>query len=129
MILRYTAQLATNDACFKRVDRDDALRATYAGMAKRLTLRAEAPMHSENRLKNPLVGTLTTTGGGKSFFLDELGALHPGDLHKLCENEELRNILEDSIAVPVTFNGASPLGEIDTKIIPSGSVALRALYR
>ena len=77
--------------------RDKALKAAYAGMATRLENRATMPKSTTDTKNNPLVATLCTTGGGKSFFLDELGALHKRDLN-LCENLELRDILKNSVS-------------------------------
>ena len=70
-------------------------------MATRLELRAKTTYreHRHLRFNNPLAATLTTPGGGKSFFLDELAALHDDDLEKLCsDHQELKEILQNSVS-------------------------------
>ncbi len=103
---------------------------TYSAIAERINERAQFPGSENNRLRNPLPATLTTTGGGKSRHLDEVGALLPGDLHDLCKDSKLREILCNSVSVSVTFNGATPLCDgVDDKVQPGVSVALRLLHR
>ena len=59
------------------------MRRTFAAFAARLYKRTRGTRH--DRQRNPLPATLTTTGGGKSFFLDECAALRPEDL-EMCED-------------------------------------------
>lgn len=69
-------------------------------MTTRLEARAKArATHAEEaeRRNNPLAATVATTGGGKSFFLDELGALHKTDLD-MCVNPEMKQILNNSVS-------------------------------
>lgn len=77
--------------------RDEAFKEVYEVMATRLEQRMKNKGHEGNRRNNPLPVTLTTTGGGKSFFLDELGALNPADLEKFCSNQALKEILLNSV--------------------------------
>ncbi len=49
------------------------------------------------RLNNPLAATVATTGGGKSFFLDELGALRKEDL-EMCDSLHMKEILNNSVS-------------------------------
>lgn len=77
--------------------RDEALQSAYDAMATRLENRAKNPLTENDRQHNPLPATLTTTGGGKSFFLDELGALHEKDL-ALCKDENMRKVLQNSLS-------------------------------
>lgn len=85
-------QLARNRAKFACVGRQDAFKEAYAAMAERLHLRAENPTMVKERQNNPLPATIATTGGGKSFFLDEIGSLREEDL-QLCEDPAMRGIL------------------------------------
>ena len=78
--------------------RDGAMREAYDVMATRLKNRMADKSTQKNRLSNPLAATLSTTGGGKSFFLDELGALRHGDLQNLCAHEGMREILKNSVS-------------------------------
>lgn len=67
-------------------------------MADRWEARAKNGEKSGDRLNNPLAATLTTTGGGKSFFLDELGALREEDLKMFCAHPEMKKILLQSVS-------------------------------
>ena len=81
--------------------RDEAMKEVYKVMATRLEERAwskENNRSAANRQNNPLAVTLATPGSGKSFFLDELGALRYDDLEKLCSDEGLRRILQNSVS-------------------------------
>jgi len=91
-------------------------------------IRRSTAKNPADRLENPLISTLTTTGGGKSFFLQELAALHPHDL-KLCEDQETRDVLWNSVAVTITYNDASPFNEYLDDNHPQAELALRALHR
>lgn len=83
---------------FSRVGREDAIRDAYAAMASRLRQREQPrPKGRHARLSNPLPATWATTGGGKTFFLDELGALHPEDL-ALCQDEGMKTILQNTVS-------------------------------
>ncbi len=73
------------------MDRDDSMRRAVAAFACRLYERTRGTPH--DRQQNPLPVTLTTTGGGKSFFLDELAALQPGDLKMYEDYDEMSKIL------------------------------------
>jgi hypothetical protein len=132
-----------------RVGLDAAMKHAYAAMSTRLEQRAAMPDSIHDTKNNPLPVTSIPPGGGKSFFLDQLGALHQRDLEEFCDNTELRTILRNSVstnderkksdsydcltkkkvAVPITFNSASPPQDAESKFTPGGSVALRALYR
>lgn len=78
--------------------RDEAFRDTFNAMAVRLEERAKHKTSEGDRLNNPLPAILATTGGGKSFHFDELGALAHADLDKYCSNSELRDILKSSVS-------------------------------
>ncbi len=78
--------------------RDEAFEETFKAMATRLEERAKNKGLEGDRLNNPLPAILATTGGGKSFHLDELGALYHTDLDKFCSNPELRGILKGSVS-------------------------------
>jgi hypothetical protein len=78
------------------VGRDDALQSAYAAMTARLRLRKRRTKY--DRQRNPLPATWATTGGGKSFFLDELGALRPEDL-ELCEDKTMKKILQNTVSL------------------------------
>jgi hypothetical protein len=80
------------------VGRDDSLRSAYAAFTQRKDLRTKGLAH--DRQRNHLPATITTTGGGKSFFLDELGALREEDL-QLCEDLEMREILSNSVSLQI----------------------------
>ena len=58
--------------------RDSAMRTAVAAFACRLYQQTRGTGHDQQR--NPMAAMLTTTGGGKSFFLDELAELRPEDL-------------------------------------------------
>ncbi len=77
--------------------RNEALQSVYAAMATRFENRAKNPKTEVDRQRNPLPATLATTGGGKSFFLDEVGALRPEDL-ELCGHEGMKKILQNSVS-------------------------------
>ena len=94
-----------------------------------MKLRASFPGFEAFRHNNPLIATLTTTGGGKSRNLDEVGALHAEDLRALCADPQMREILLNSVAVSVTFNGATPILEGVDEVHPHLSIPLRVLYR
>jgi len=83
-------------AKFPRVGRDETLKFTYNVITTRMKQRAASSIKSD-RLNNPLLATLATTGGGKSFFLDELSKLCPEDL-AICEDETMRKILQNSVS-------------------------------
>jgi hypothetical protein len=120
--------LSTNPAGFKRLGRTDAFKSAYAAMAQRRQLRAKNLGNPADRLFNPLPATLATTGGGKSFFLTEIGELRPKDL-LLCEDEEMREILQNSVAVSITFNsGFDVIPEVDGIHKSSLGIALRVLH-
>lgn len=76
---------------------DETLGAAYKVMATRFEKRVKNKETKWDRLNNPLPATLTTTGGGKSFFLDEFGALNPADLN-FCSNPDMREILQNSVS-------------------------------
>lgn len=67
-------------------------------MADRLEARAKDTENSGDRLSNPLAPTMATTGGGNSFFLDELGALHEEDLEAFCVPPDIKEILLHSVS-------------------------------
>ena len=82
---------------FERVGRDEAMKEAYKVMATRLQERAWSKDECDRRT-NPLAATLATPGGGKSFFLDELAALRHDDLEKLCSDQGMRKILQNSVS-------------------------------
>lgn len=102
------------------------MRMAVAAFAYRLHERRRGTQH--DRQRNPMPATLTTTGGGKSFFLDELGALHPEDLDMIFRD------LEAMKQTMLTF----PNG-VDVKVLPEimqemkeilqNSVSLRIEYK
>jgi hypothetical protein len=123
-------KLSYNKASFVRVARQDTLRDAYAAMTTRLHLRSiPRKEESHDRLSNPLPAMWATTGGGKTRGIDELAALRPEDL-ELCQDEAMRKILENSVAVPITYNGATQFNPIiDDNIDNHGlGLAVRALY-
>lgn len=71
-----------------------------------------------------MAATLTTTGGGKSFYLDELAALRPEDL-KLCE--DLNAMKEIFLTMPKGSDVVKNLPEIMKEVIAilRNSVSLR----
>jgi hypothetical protein len=79
------------------VGRNEAFQIANDAMATRLRNRAENPKTATDRQHNPLPATLTTTGGGNSFFLDELGALSEKDL-AMCKDENMRKVLQNSVS-------------------------------
>jgi hypothetical protein len=83
------------------VGRDEAFEEAYKAMATRLEKRARNKGREGDRLNNPLSATLTTTGGGKSFFLDELGTLREEDLEAFCVNSEMKEILLHSVSYDI----------------------------
>ncbi len=83
-------------ANFARVGREEAMRETFTAFTKRKNLRA-TNKSTTDRLSNPLPATITTTGGGKSRFLDELAALHTDDL-ELCKDATMRGYLKNSVS-------------------------------
>jgi hypothetical protein len=106
-----------NYAKFKRVGRDSSLQSAYATMTTRLHLRQtvssqdqqqssqdqqqsgqDQQRSGQDRQNNPLPATWATTGGGKSFFLDELGALRLEDL-ELCKDTEMKTILQNTVSL------------------------------
>jgi hypothetical protein len=86
------------------VGRDAAFEGAYKAMATRLEKRTKNKGREGDRLNNPLPATLTTTGGGKSFFLDEFGALHDADLENFCSNPEMKKILQNSVSYSIITN-------------------------
>jgi hypothetical protein len=80
------------------VGRDAAMKRTYDVMAIRLEKRLKNKGKERDRQNNPLPSILATAGEGKSFHLDELGALSPADLDAFCSNLELRDILKNSVS-------------------------------
>lgn len=79
--------------------RQDVLRDAYRAFAARLQRRAKNHKDgTHDRLSNPLPTVWATTGGGKSFFLDELGALRPEDL-ELCEDKDMKTILQNTVSL------------------------------
>lgn len=66
-----------------------------AAFALRLYNRTRRTENTHDQQQNPLPATLTTTGGGKSFFLDELGALRPEDLEMLDDLAEMEKIVSN----------------------------------
>ncbi len=116
-------QLAINDANFKRVGRNDAMRMAVAAFACRLYERSRGTGH--DRQRNPMAATLTTTGGGKSFYLDELAALRPEDLEMVFGDlEEMKRILL------TMYKGAAVVAVLpaimqEMKVILQNTVSLR----
>jgi len=129
-------QLAANFSSFKRIDRDEALAKAYAYMAERHTLRqkeiAKAKTEKRDpkindRQFNPLIATQATTGGGKSYYLDELGALHSSDL-ALCSDPETKSALQNTVTVAITYNAGSRFDH-RADVRAEAGIALRALHR
>jgi len=133
----HTLQLALNKANFQRKDRDDALIETYTYMAERRILRQQEAERAKegnrapktnDRQCNPLVALQATTGAGKSLFEDELGALRLADL-ELCTDPETKSVLQNSVAVAITYNAGSPFNKRVDAQDPEAGLALRALHR
>ena len=120
--------LARNRPNWPRVGRGRNLKECYDHMAFRLRDRAAATNPNVKEC-NPLIALQSSPGGGKSFFLDQLARCDVEDLDNLCEDEEMRNILKNSIAIRVTFNGAT---EVDLQYEPKNPIhyfCLRILFR
>lgn len=67
------------------------MRMAIAAFASRIYERSKGS--EDNWQRNPLPATLATTGGGRSFFMDELAALRPEDLEMYGDLEEMTKIL------------------------------------
>lgn len=83
--------------------RQDALQAAYAAFTTRLNLRKAARI--SNRLSNPLPAVWATTGGGKSYFLDQVGELLHEDI-SLCQDKDMQAILHKSVSFTKFWNNS-----------------------
>lgn len=82
---------------------------------------------TNDRQYNPLIATQATTGGGKSLYLDEFGALRARDLD-MCKDPETKRILQNSVVVSIAYNAGSPFEKLVDNDPEAGS-AMRALHR
>ncbi len=87
----------------------------------------EQAQRASNKECNPLIAIQSSPGGGKSFFLDEVGGCYQTDLDKLCEDKRVAEILSDTITIPITFAADMPTTPSE-KRDPEWSVAIRVLY-
>jgi len=123
-----TIKLSCNRGEFVRKGRDKQMEMVYDCFSTRY--RDRGKINSQDRFSNPLAAIHSVSGGGKSFFLDELANLKPEDLNKLCKDEEMRKILQHStIAVTVTYNSGTIFTNYIDKEYPIGGLALRVLFR
>jgi hypothetical protein len=67
-------------------------------------------------------------GGGKSFFLDQLGNLNHDDINQFCSHPEMKTILKNSVAVAITYNSATVFN-LSWDCVPVYGLALRTLFR
>lgn len=112
--------------------REDTIRAVADFFSARMLRRASAkgPADPSNRLCNPLVALQSAPGGGKSALLDTIGVLSARGLwdQLLCADKDMRDILNNSIAIPITYtSGSNPvLGSYDANV--QTGLALRILH-
>ncbi len=104
------------------------MKQTYASLAERIQLRKLGATPND-RTSNLLTGIYASSGGGKSYFLDQVAKLDPNDLTALCDDEDMRTILLNSVAVTVTYISATRFDESLDKEYPVAGLALRIIHR
>jgi len=110
------AKLSRNLVQSLRKGRDKAMEIAYKCLSSRN--RSHNRTNNQDRVKNPLAA-----------IHSELAKLKPGDLNKLCKDEEMRKILQHStIAVTVTYNSGTPFTDYIDKEYPKAGLALRVLF-
>jgi hypothetical protein len=123
-------ELAANKPNWPRVGRDNNLKECYAHMAGRLRGRESAKGNPGVKEYNPLIALQSSPGGGKSFFLDQLALCDETDLRNFCEDKKMREILTNSVAIRVTFNGETYVrDESEESKKPIHYLCLRILFR
>jgi len=83
----------------------------------------------DERLSCPLIAAQAISGGGKSFFLDQLASLRgkfPGSRWASPNPPPVVKYLDQAVYVNITFNGGQP-GPV-TPETAEFSVAIRTLY-
>jgi hypothetical protein len=88
-----------------RLDRDDSMKRCYQNFDAILDIKPGSPQTTASRV--PFVAITAAPGCGKSFFLDELGALRREDIDRFCVSEEWRPSFHSALALKVSFNGWS----------------------
>jgi len=107
------------------------------GFVKRKQLHATKPPASdatqavaddEVRTVNPLVALQSSPGGGKSTVLDcaAIASLH-GLWHAFCDDPAMRSVLDESVAITVTYNSGSDPHDGDADADIGTGLSLRIL--
>jgi hypothetical protein len=74
----------------------------------------------------PIIATIAAPGGGKSYFLDEVGAVREEDVDKFCKSKWAQS-LKSSLVIKISFNGFSNLAGVED--CDSLALCTRILYR
>jgi hypothetical protein len=96
-----------------RLDRDETMRVCYQRFIHILQISPTLDLYKPTRV--PLVAISAAPGCGKSFILDELGALRPEDIAKYCESVEWRTSFENALVLKASFNGWSGVVDSDDR--------------
>jgi hypothetical protein len=111
-----------------RLDRDHAMKACYAQFDELLKSYEERNSPPFTAARIPIIGVSAAPGSGKTFFLDEVGALRPADVDRFCKSEKWRPAFKSALVIKVSFNSIS--GIVDPKSDRNNlGLCTRVLYR
>ncbi|CAG8456870.1 1628_t:CDS:2 [Paraglomus occultum] len=88
---------------------------------------SQPPKRHIHIIVQPLATTAGGSGTGKSRFLDEIENLLKECAEK-CNDEEIRNAFANMIVINTTYGNGSTADNIDQRIGPQASLAIRILF-
>jgi hypothetical protein len=121
--MQYRPMQLANRLFEKRLDRDDALVYCYSHFNDVLNaIDACRKQGAVYPVRTPMIAMAAAPGGGKSFFLDELGELRDADISNFCANKSLQDDLKSALVLKVSYTGDCSVSSPND----SGSVGLGA---
>ncbi|KAL6068387.1 hypothetical protein QOT17_008198 [Balamuthia mandrillaris] len=108
------------------VGREQTVQDCFKSWSRRLQQRRPST-NPTDRIANHMTATHSSPGGGKTTLLDYL-ALYLQDLLHLCEDEELKQILQRAVPISMTFNGGTNLRTWELDDTPQFNLLLRVLF-
>jgi hypothetical protein len=105
----------------RRLDRDEAMKAIYTHFADVIQ------SHATHAPRKPIISVSAAPGCGKTYFLDEVGALRDDDIDRFCQSDILRTAFRSALAISVSYN--SRTGHQGDRDHGSFGLCVRMLFR